>query len=71
MSEQNGSADAATQGSSTASEAQTFDKGKGKAPAETTTQEVSMGEEDDSSSEEEVDEVSSAGSSAVVAHANM
>lgn len=52
MSAQNGSAEPAK-----VSDAPTFDKGKGKATAEPTTHDVSMGEEEDSSSEEEVDEV--------------
>lgn len=58
MSAQNGSAAPAQQGHSNL-DAPAFDKGKGKATAEPTTQDTSMGEEEDSSSEDEIDEVRS------------
>ncbi len=58
MSAQNGSAAPTQQGHSN-QEVPTFDKGKGKATAEPTKHDTSMGEEEDSSSEEEIDEVRS------------
>lgn len=58
MSAPNGSTTPTQQGHSNPDTA-TFDKGKGKAIAEPTAQDMSMGEEEDSSSEDEIDEVSS------------
>ena len=58
MSAQNGSADSTKRDSINTSETPTFDKGKGKATADPTSHDMSMGEEEDSSSEEEIDEAS-------------
>jgi hypothetical protein len=59
MSAPNGSTNPLRHENVNPSDAPTFDKGKGKATAEQTPQDMSMGEEEDSSSEDEIDEVRS------------